>query len=71
MLYIFKNKIYVKPFDNKIVEVAITKRNNEYDVKAIKAPMELNDELLKEVANISLEEAYKFQNKEEKRKILD
>jgi len=71
MLYIFNEKIYVKPFDNKIVEVTITKTGNEYDVKAIKAPVELNDMKLKELASISLEEAYKHQNREVKRTIID
>ena len=71
MLYIFKDKIYVKPFDNKIVEVSITKENGEYNVKAIKAPLELNDELMKQVSSITLEDAYKFQNKEETKKILN
>lgn len=71
MLYIFKEKIYVKPFDNKIVEVSISKKGDEYDVKAIESPVELNSKELSELVNITLEEAYKLQNKESKRNILD
>lgn len=71
MLYIYNEKIYVKPFDNKIVEVTITKKGDEYDVKAIKSPLELNTEQLSKLASISLEEAYKHQNKEVKRNIID
>ena len=71
MLYVFKQRIYVKPFDNKIVEVSVTKTGDEYDVKAIKSPLELNSKELKELASITLEEAYKLQNKESKRNILD
>ena len=71
MLYIYNGKIYVKPFDNKIVEVTIAKKGNEYDVKAIKEPIELNEQELKKVASISIEEAYKHQNREVKRTIID
>ena len=71
MLYIYNGKIYVKPFDNKIVEVTISKKGNEYDVKAIAEPIELNPMELKKIVNISLEEAYKHQNKGIKRDILD
>lgn len=71
MLYIFNEKVYVKPFDNKIVEVTIVKKGNEYDVKAVKEPIELNTMELKQLASISLEEAYKHQNKRAERSIID
>ena len=71
MLYIFNGKVYVKPFENKIVEVSITKKGEDYDVKATKPPLELNGEQLKELISITIEDAYKFQSKEEKKKLLD
>lgn len=63
MLYFFRDKIYVKPFDSKIVEVTVTKDENGYDVKALKAPLELTSSQLKELSSITLEDAYKYQNK--------
>lgn len=63
MLYIFIDKIYIKPFDNKVVEVTITKNSNGYNVKPIKKPIELNDKQLKQLISITIEEAYKYQQK--------
>lgn len=63
MLYIFENKIYVKPFDSKVVEVSVNKKDNEYNVKAIGKPVELNSMQLRSLIEIDLEEAYKHQNK--------
>lgn len=63
MLYIFIDKIYIKPFDNKVVEVTITKNNEGYNVKPIKKPIELNDKQLKQLISITIEEAYKYQQK--------
>lgn len=71
MLYMFRDKIYVKPFDNKIVEVSITKKNNEYDVKAEKSPLELTSKELKELVSITLENAYKYLHKENRNIMLE
>lgn len=66
MLYEYNGKIYVRPFSNKIVEVTIEKKGNEYNVKATEKSMELNQEIQKKMVEITLEEAYKKANKSEK-----
>jgi len=63
MLFIYKNKIYVRPFANKIVEVSITKKENKYDVKPTDKTVEIDSNVNKDLYSISLEEAYKMQSK--------
>lgn len=60
MLYLFNEKVYVKPFSNMVVEVEITKKNDEYDVKATNKKIELNEEQKDALVPIELEEAYKY-----------
>lgn len=67
MLYIFDGKIYVKPFENKVVEVKVSKKGNEYDVKATGTPVELKPQEMQKLSSISLEEAFKIQGKQETR----
>lgn len=67
MLYEYNNKIYVKPFSNKLVEVEISKKNNEYDVKATKRVVEIQPEIKDKIAGISLQEAYEKKRNFEKR----
>lgn len=63
MLFKYKEKIYVRPFSNKIVEVEVTKNGNEYDVKPTKNVVEINTKAENEFISVSLEDAYKAQNK--------
>lgn len=63
MLYFYKDKVYVKPFENKIIEVEVKKDGNEYDVQATQRSVEINRNDLSELYSITIEEAYKIQNK--------
>lgn len=65
MLYLFNEKIYVKPSSNIIVEVEVTKKGEEYDVKATSRKVDMNKEQKDSLVPIGLEEAYKHQNKVE------
>jgi len=68
MLYVYENKIYVKPLVNKLVEVKIEKeKDGSYNVLATENEV-VRDYLDQVVTSISTEEAYEFLNKK-KRKI--
>lgn len=62
-LFRYENKVYVRPFANKIIEVEVTKNNGNYDVKSTNNSVELTKEVSNNLYSISLEEAYKMQNK--------
>ena len=66
MLYEYNGKIYVKPFSNKIVEVEIEKKGNEYDVKATKNVVEITSIIQKKLAEISLDNAFRKLHKSDK-----
>lgn len=66
MLYEYNGKIYVRPFSNKIVEVNIEKKAGEYDVKSTNRTVDLTDSIRKKMTEITLEEAYKKTNKNDK-----
>jgi len=68
MLFRYKNKVYVRPFANKIVEVIISKNGNEYDIQPTDNKIEITPELNEELYSISNEEAYKLQNGSKKEK---
>lgn len=70
MLYEYNRKIYVKPFSNKMVEVEITKNENEYDVKATNRFVNLTPEIKEQIVEISLKDAY-GKNRKIERKITD
>lgn len=59
MLYEFNQKIYIKPFSNKLIEVEIAKSGKGYDVKPTKKTVVLNAENKGKIVQIPLEEAYK------------
>ena len=63
MLYEYNGKVYVKPFSNRIVEVEVSKKSGEYDVKATKKVIELTSEIKKKINEITLEQALKKQRK--------
>lgn len=62
MLYIYGGKIYIKPLENRLVEVNITKRGNEYNVEPTERKVELNDKIRNDLFSITLERAYEIQN---------
>lgn len=62
MLYIYKGKIYVKPYENKIVEVLIKKTSNGYDAELTKNVI-IEDGLVNKLQPISIEEAYNLTSK--------
>lgn len=64
MLYFYKGKIYVKPFENKIVEVEVSKEGNNFDVKSTGKTVEINRNDVAEMTTLTTEEAYKKLNKE-------
>lgn len=63
MLYKYNGKIYVKPLVNKIVEVTVEKKGNEYNVKPEKEAIYLTPEIKEKMAEISIEDAYKSKSK--------
>lgn len=63
MLFRYENKVYIKPFADRIVKVDITKKGKEYDVKATKDIVAITPEVNNKLYSISLEEAYKITNK--------
>jgi hypothetical protein len=74
MLYFYNGKIYVKPYENKIVEVEITKTKDGYDAKPILDNVIIKDNLVNELQSISIEEAYKIlhqDNGSNKKKSID
>ena len=69
MLYVFNDKIYIKPFHNKLVEVKIEKDKDEYNVITTNKNISLTSTAqLKELSQITLEEAYEHQGKSKKTK---
>ena len=70
MLYVYKGKIYVKPYENKIVEVEISKIKDGYDAKATDRII-IEDNLVDKLQSISIEEAYKLLNTDSKKKSID
>lgn len=70
MLYQYNGKTYIKPFSNRLVEVEISKKDNEYDVKPTKKNVEITPEIKEKIVEISLSDAYK-RNRKIERKITD
>ena len=70
MLFRYNNKVYVRPFANKLVEVIVSKIGNEYDVKPTNTKVEITSEVNEKLYSISLEEAYKMQNKLPSKRII-
>lgn len=63
MLYRYNGKIYVKPLVNKIVEVTVEKKGDEYNIKPAKEFIYLTPEIKSKMVEISVEEAAKSKNK--------
>lgn len=62
MLYIYEGKIYVKPFDYKMIEVLVTKIGNEYNVEATEKEVEITNKVNENLYSITVEKAYEIQN---------
>lgn len=63
MLYEFNGKIYVKPFSNKIVEVEMSKNENEnFDIVPTTKIVYLTPEIKEKMVEVTNEEAYKILN---------
>ena len=63
MIYEYNKKFYVKPFSNKIVEVNVEKKNNEFDVQPTKKVLYLTSDIQKAMSEVTLEQAYKKSGK--------
>ena len=63
MLYEYNKKFYVKPFSNKIVEVNVEKKNNEFDVQPTKKVVYLTPDIQKVMSEVTLQEAYEKSGK--------
>lgn len=63
MLYIYDGKIYIKPLENILVEVNVTKKGNEYNVVPTEKKVELDDKIRNSLFYITLEKAYEMQHK--------
>ena len=63
MLFRYGNKVYVRPFANKLVEVKVEKNGSEYDVKPTTEKLEITNEVNEGLYSITLEEAYDIQHK--------
>ena len=59
MIYEYNGKFYIRPFSNKIVEIEINKKDNEYNVVATTKVVMLTPQIQKEMAKVTLEYAYK------------
>lgn len=63
MLFRYENKVYIKPFADKLVEVKVTKRGNEYNIEPSNKKIIITSKIAGELYSIPIEEAYKMQNK--------
>lgn len=63
MIYEYNKKFYVKPFSNKIVEVNVEKKNNEFDVQPTKKVLYLTSDIQRAMSEVTLQEAYEKSNR--------
>lgn len=69
MLYEYEGKVYVKPFDNKIVEVTIKKdADNNFDVQATKNVI-IRDDISSKLTSISTKQAYELLNNRKRQNV--
>lgn len=71
MLYEYNGKIYVKPLVNKIVEVEVSKKGNEFDIKPTDKMLYLTEDIKKNMISVTNEQAAKLQEKTKKSTLLD
>lgn len=63
MLYQYNGKIYVRPFSNKIIEVKVEKKGEEYNVVALPRYILIDNVIATQLVAISVEKAYREMNK--------
>jgi hypothetical protein len=63
MLYEYDGKTYIKPLVNKMVEVEVSKKGKEYDIKPTKNMVYITEDVKKRMNAISKEDAAKKSNK--------
>lgn len=63
MLFEYDGKIYIKPLVNKIVEVEVSKKGNEYDIKPAKKMIYITEDIQKKMIPITKEDAVKKSKK--------
>lgn len=63
MLYVYGNKVYIKPLQGKLIEVTVTKKGNDYNVEATKNKIEINQDIKDKLNTITVEKAYKMTNR--------
>lgn len=68
MLFRYENKVYIKPFGDKLVEVKITKKGKEFNVEPSNKILVITAEVSEKMYSIPIEEAYEMQNKSSIRK---
>lgn len=66
MLYVYEDKIYVMPFDYKMIEVLVTKKGEEYNVEATEKEVELTNKIKRDLYSVTVEKAYEMQNNRNK-----
>lgn len=59
MLYEYNNKIYIRPFSNKLVEVEVIKKDKDYVVKPTTKKVLITNEIKETMVEITLENAFK------------
>lgn len=62
MLFRYNNKVYVRPFANKIIEVEVVKKGKDFDVKSTNKQVEITPEVDQNLYSVTIEEAYDMQN---------
>lgn len=63
MLYEYDGKTYIKPLVNKMVEVEVSKKGNEYDIKPKKNMVYITEDVKKKMNAISKEDVVKKSKK--------
>lgn len=63
MLYEYDGKTYIKPLVNKMVEVEVSKKGNEYDIKPTKNMVYITEDVKKKMNAISKEDVVKKSKK--------
>lgn len=63
MLLKYDNKLYIRPFGNKLVEVKINKKGKEYDIVPTDKKVEITSAIEGQLHSVTNEAAYEMQNK--------
>ena len=69
MLFELNGKIYIKPFVNKIVEIKVTKEDDQIIFEPTDKVLYITPEIKEKMVSISNEDAYKIYSKSTKKTI--